>query len=73
MQIKALQACMRVAEVSVSTKRRVGKSKISGTVSGVIGAAHGIIGKIFALKLAEWRTPLGYSPKRANYDGSMPK
>jgi glycosyltransferase involved in cell wall biosynthesis len=55
MQVKALQAGCKVSEVSVTTLRRVGKSKISGTVSGVIGAARGIIGKIVGLKLAERR------------------
>jgi glycosyltransferase involved in cell wall biosynthesis len=55
MQVKALQLRMNVCEVSVTTCRRVGKSKISGTVSGVIGAARGIIGKIIALKVAEHR------------------
>ncbi len=55
MQVKALQLRMNVSEVSVATMKRVGKSKISGTVSGVIGAAHGIIGKIIALKVAEHR------------------
>ncbi len=55
MQVKALQLRMNVSEVSVATRRRVGKSKISGTVSGVIGAARGIIGKIIALKVAEHR------------------
>jgi glycosyltransferase involved in cell wall biosynthesis len=55
MQVKALQLSMNVSEVSVATRRRVGKSKISGTVFGVIGAARGIIGKIIALKVAEHR------------------
>lgn len=55
MQVKALQLRMSVSEVSVATRKRVGKSKISGTVSGVIGAARGIIGKIIALKVAERR------------------
>ncbi len=55
MQVKALQSRMNVSEVSVATRRRVGKSKISGTLSGVIGAARGIIGKIIALKVAERR------------------
>jgi glycosyltransferase involved in cell wall biosynthesis len=55
MQIKALQLHMKVSEVSVATLKRVGKSKISGTVLGVIGAARGIIGKIIALKVAEHR------------------
>lgn len=53
MQVKALQVGLPVAEVSVSTRRRVGQSKISGTVSGVIGAARGIIGKILGLKIGE--------------------
>jgi len=55
MQVKALQLRMNVSEVSVATRRRVGKSKISGTISGVVGAARGIIGKIIALKVAEHR------------------
>jgi glycosyltransferase involved in cell wall biosynthesis len=55
MQVKALQLRMNVSEISVATRKRVGKSKISGTVSGVIGAARGIIGKIIALKVAEHR------------------
>ena len=58
MQVKALQLRMNVSEVSVATRRRVGKSKISGTFSGVIGAARGIIGKIIALKVAEHRGSL---------------
>jgi glycosyltransferase involved in cell wall biosynthesis len=55
MQVKALQLRMKVSEISVATRKRVGKSKISGTVSGVIGAARGIIGKIISLKVAEHR------------------
>jgi glycosyltransferase involved in cell wall biosynthesis len=55
MQIKALQLRMNISEISVATRKRVGKSKISGTVSGVIGAARGIIGKIIALRVAEHR------------------
>lgn len=51
MQVKAIQRGLRVVEVPVSTRRRVGRSKISGTVSGVIGAALGIFGMIFSL----WR------------------
>ena len=73
MQIKAMQAHMRVAEVPVSTKCRVGKSKISGTVSGVIGAARGIIGKIFALKIAEWKAPPHVTTVRIGLDASTPK
>lgn len=47
MQIRALQVGARVAEVPVRYRRRVGKSKISGTVSGVIKAGWWIIYTIF--------------------------
>lgn len=51
MQIKALQLKMTVVEVPVSTlKRQYGKSKIGGTIRGVVGASIGILGMI--LKLA---------------------
>ncbi len=72
MQIKALQAHMRVAEVSVSTKCRVGKSKISGTVSGVIGAARGIIGKIFTLKITEWKVGMANAPIQTTANAAEP-
>ena len=49
MQVKVIQAGMAYAEVPVITKQRIGKSKISGTVRGTIGAAIGIFGKIFTL------------------------
>ena len=47
MQIRALQLGARVAEVPVRYRKRVGKSKISGTVSGVIKAGWWIIYTIF--------------------------
>jgi glycosyltransferase involved in cell wall biosynthesis len=50
MQIRALQLGARVTEVPVSYRRRVGKSKISGTVSGVIKAGVGILGTIWRLR-----------------------
>lgn len=49
MQIKAIQQGMKIVEVPVSTLKRIGKSKISGTVAGTIGAAIGIFGKIYCL------------------------
>ncbi len=51
MQIKVLQAGYRVCEVPVNTRVRLGKSKISGTLKGSIGAAIGIISTIAKL----WR------------------
>lgn len=50
MQIRALQLGARVAEVPVSYRRRVGRSKISGSVTGVIKAGWGIVYTIFRLR-----------------------
>lgn len=49
MQVKAIQFGMDIREVPVSTLRRIGQSKISGTLKGTIGAATGIFGMIFRL------------------------
>ena len=49
MQVKAIRRELKVVEVPVDTRRRVGKSKISGTIRGVIGAAFGILGMIAKL------------------------
>jgi hypothetical protein len=46
MQVKAIQQGMRVEEVPVSYRRRVGVSKVSGTVKGTIGAGTKILGMI---------------------------
>lgn len=53
MQVKAIQLGLRVAEVPVDVLPRVGASKISGTVRGVIGAAIGIFGMIGRLWWAQ--------------------
>jgi len=63
MQIRALQLSLTTVEVPVSTRQRIGKSKISGTVKGVIGAAHGILGTIAKLY---WRQLTGANPSAAN-------
>ncbi len=47
MQIKAAKAGLRVLEVPVSYRMRIGKSKVSGTVKGVIGAGTKILCTIF--------------------------
>ncbi len=49
MQVKAIQLNMDVVEIPVDSLKRIGKSKISGTVSGVIGAGFGILGMIAKL------------------------
>ena len=53
MQVKAIQAGLRYAEIPVSSLKRIGVSKISGTVRGTIGAALGIFGMIFKLHLKQ--------------------
>ncbi len=47
MQVKALKAGLRYAEVPVSYRRRAGKSKIAGTVRGTVGAGVKILYTIF--------------------------
>ena len=46
MQIRALQHRLRVIEVPVDYRARIGKSKVSGTVRGVILAAYHILAMI---------------------------
>lgn len=43
MQVKALRRGLRVAEVPVKYRRRIGRSKISGTICGTIKAGYKII------------------------------
>ena len=47
MQIKAIKAGLRILEIPVSYRTRVGVSKISGTISGTIRAGYKIIYTIF--------------------------
>lgn len=49
MQVKAIQADMAYSEVPVTSLKRIGASKISGTVRGTIGAAIGIFSMVFKL------------------------
>ncbi len=51
MQVRAIQLTLKMVEVPVTTRVRIGKSKIGGTVKGVIGASQGILGTIFKLYL----------------------
>jgi hypothetical protein len=43
MQVKALRRGLRVVEVPVSYRRRIGVSKITGTVTGTVRAGYKII------------------------------
>lgn len=67
MQVKAAQLGLAFAEVPVATRRRVGRSKISGTVRGVTGAGAGILGEIFKLWWRErLQGPCGFVAQRAD-------
>ena len=58
MQVKALKAKMSVVEVPVTTRRRRhGKSKIGGTIRGVVLASIGILGMILKLALMRSEDP----------------
>ncbi len=46
MQVKARRAGLRVAEVPVDYRPRIGRSKVSGTVTGTVRAAAKILGTI---------------------------
>ncbi|MFC1735457.1 TIGR04283 family arsenosugar biosynthesis glycosyltransferase [Candidatus Hydrogenedentota bacterium] len=48
MQIKAFEYGLRTRDVPVSYRKRIGKSKISGTLKGVIGAGTKILSTVFA-------------------------
>ena len=47
MQVKAARQDLRVTEIPVSYRRRIGTSKISGTVRGTLGAVYKILATIF--------------------------
>lgn len=51
MQVKAVQRGLRVREVPVGYRRRVGRSKISGTIKGSLLAGSLILWTVFALWL----------------------
>ncbi len=55
MQVKAIARGLNVLEVPVDTRHRIGTSKISGTIRGVIGAGFGILGMIAKLRLTTHR------------------
>ena len=53
MQVKAIQHRLRIAELPVDAlRRRFGKSKVGGTLAGVVGASIGILSMIAKLR---WR------------------
>lgn len=66
MQVRAIQLGMRVDEVSTSVLPRIGHSKISGTVRGVIGAAYGIFKTIIKLWWSGVLRPGSHQSARPN-------
>jgi glycosyltransferase involved in cell wall biosynthesis len=47
MQLKAVKAGLRSTEIAVTYRKRIGKSKVSGTVKGTIMAGYKILWTIF--------------------------
>ena len=72
MQVKAIQSRIHMTEVPVTTRRRrFGKSKVGGTVRGVIGAGVGILSMIFGLWIRGW-TPDSPTPARHGEENKIP-
>ncbi len=64
MQLRAIQENLRIEEVAVDYRARIGHSKISGTLRGTVLAGHAILGTIFK---TAWRSrrrgcPLAKAP-----------
>jgi glycosyltransferase involved in cell wall biosynthesis len=53
MQVKAAKQNLKCIEVPVSYKKRIGVSKITGTVSGTLKAGYKILWTIFKLRVLE--------------------
>lgn len=59
MQIKAVHAGLRIQEIPARYRRRIGVSKISGTVSGTIKAGSKILWTVARYGLLDRRRPVG--------------
>jgi len=55
MQIKAITAGLRILEVPVRYRTRIGRSKISGTLNGTLRAGSKILYTVFRAAALEWR------------------
>ncbi|MEL7481102.1 MAG: glycosyltransferase family 2 protein [Pseudomonadota bacterium] len=75
MQVRALKQRLAVADVPVSYRRRIGQSKISGTVRGVVMAGAYILGTIFAERLGRGPQPAIARPvpQRLSLDLGAPR
>ena len=67
MQVKALKAKLRIKEVGVDYRKRIGKSKISGTLSGVIKAGLKIIYSVFKYSIGSKGESFGCKKLKAEY------
>jgi glycosyltransferase involved in cell wall biosynthesis len=56
MQVKAIEHGLRILEVPVRYKRRIGVSKISGTVRGTLAAGYKILYTLFRLRFLGTRS-----------------
>jgi glycosyltransferase involved in cell wall biosynthesis len=65
MQVKALEAGLRVLEIDVPYRDRIGQSKISGTVSGTVRAGSRMLMLIGELALTRRRRQYASPPTRA--------
>ncbi len=63
MQIKAALAQVPTAEVPVDYRKRIGRSKVSGTLRGVVGAGYKILSTIF-LSALDWHLRGGKHARR---------
>ncbi|HLU47982.1 MAG TPA: glycosyltransferase family 2 protein [Planctomycetota bacterium] len=59
MQVRAIQEGLRIEEVPVSYRRRIGKSKITGTIRGTIRAGIKILWTIGRLRWGRRKTQRG--------------
>lgn len=64
MQAKALMYGLKTAEVSVNYKKRIGVSKITGTLKGTILAGYKILFTLFKLKVQDMLKEKKYEPIR---------
>lgn len=69
MQVRAAKLGMKVCEVPVTYRRRIGVSKISGTLKGVIGAGYKIIYVILREAFGETGIDPSPSNETAKNDG----
>ena len=69
MQIKAAQAGLDVQEVPVPYRRRIGRSKISGTVRGTLMAGYKILWTVFALRFGRDRGTGGQGDRGTGRQG----